>query len=835
MGFEIKRNAPVVVTFGRHPIDNSMPPALNVCNSLSTRRRKAGISSWKRIRFRGVGMRLFYRCSFPITLFGLMALVLAPKKGLAEPTIDFDRDVQPILATHCLHCHGPDAGSRKGDLRLDQEADALAPRDGYRIIDRENPAASVLLKRLRHPDLEERMPPASEPNALTETNIATLEAWIAQGAPWAEHWAFVRPERPAVPESASHPIDHFIRKRLAWEEIQPSPEANRVTLIRRASFTMTGLPPSIAAVDSFLADKEPGAYERVIDRLLDSPRYGEHMALEWLDAARYADSSGYQADWERHMWPWRDWVVAAYNANMPFDQFTVEQLAGDMLPEPTQAQLIATGFNRNHRINDEGGSLDAEFEVEYVVDRVDTTATVWLGLSAGCARCHDHKYDPISQREYYQLFAYFNRVPEKGIDGRKGAAKPFIEVPFQRVVDRLEGLRQDLAELEKQRPSDKDAINKLKEKIKKLEPMAKTPVQIMQEQVGRRPTYLLQRGDYRTPDKSEEIHPALPAMFEGSAKDRLALARWLVSDANPLTARVIVNRLWQRHFGTGLVASSEDFGTRGDRPSHPELLDWLATEFVRSGWDLKAVHKLILTSATFRQSSHFRPTLAAQDPHNRLLARGPRLRLSGAAIRDHALFVSGLLSDTMGGPPVKPYQPEGLWGEVSFGTGKTTIDFYVQDHGEDLYRRSLYTFWKRTVAPPMLSLFDGGSRAMCRVRSETTNTPMQALNLQNDTTFVEAARHLAERMLMQDGDDLAKIRHGWRLALVREPESRESQVLALSLAKYRTVYESDEEAAKALLATGESSRDKTLAPAEHAAWTMIAQTILNLDETITQP
>lgn len=772
---------------------------------------------------------------FPIPLLAILCLALSQNKTHGETTIDFDRDVQPILATHCLHCHGPDAGSRKGDLRLDQETDALAPREGYRIIDRENPTASALLKRLRHPDPEERMPPLSEPNVLTETDVATLEAWVAEGAEWAEHWAYVRPKRPAVPERAAHPIDHFIRQRLASEGIQPAPEADRFSLIRRASFTLTGLPPTIAEVDHFLADEEHGAFERVIDRLLESPGYGEHMALEWLDAARYADSSGYQADWERHMWPWRDWVVEAYNANMPFDQFTIEQLAGDMLPEPTQSQLIATGFNRNHRINDEGGSLDAEFEVEYVADRVDTTATVWLGLSVGCARCHDHKYDPVSQREYYQLFAYFNRVPEKGIDGRKGAAKPFIEVPFQRVVDRLEKLRQELATLESEESPNNEIIDRLMETIKKLEPKAKTPVQIMQEQVGRRPTYLLHRGDYRTPDESEELHPALPAMFKGAAKDRLALARWLVSDANPLTARVIVNRLWQRHFGTGLVASSEDFGTRGERPSHPGLLDWLATEFVRSGWDLKAMHKLVLTSATFRQLSHFRPELATRDPHNRLLARGPRLRLSGAAIRDHALYVSGLLSDTMGGPPVKPYQPEGLWGEVSFGTGKTTIDFYVQDHGEDLYRRSLYTFWKRTVAPPMLSLFDGGSRAMCRVRSETTNTPMQALNLQNDTTFVEAARHLAERMLAHDGDEQAKIHHGWRLALARAPEPRESRVLARSLAKHRAHYENDDAAARALLATGESALDETLPPAEHAAWTIIAQTILNLDETITQP
>ena len=786
--------------------------------------------------------------TFRLNALTVLALLAVSAPASAAP-VEFDRDVRPIFATYCIECHGPDSKARKGKLRLDLEGELFAERDGgYRIVDRERPGESELLKRIHHADADERMPPVSAAVQPSQDELAVLEQWIKQGAPWAEHWALVPPERPGLPAAADddwprNGIDHFVLAKLDAEQLQPSPQADRTTLIRRATLALTGLPPTIAEIDAFLADASPDAYEKVVDRLLESPRHGEHMALEWLDAARYADSSGYQADWERHMWPWRDWVVEAYNANMPFDRFTVEQLAGDMLPEPTLAQRIATGFNRNHRVNDEGGSLDAEFEVEYVVDRVDTTATVWLGLSAGCARCHDHKYDPISQREFYQLFAFFNNVPEKGIDGRKGAAKPFIEVPFERVVKRIGELQGELAAAEEQRKlldgekkKELDGrIAALKKQIKTLGPLAKTQVQVMQEQPGRRPTYLLKRGDYRQADKSEELKPALPGVFGGGANDRLELARWLVGPDNPLTARVIVNRMWQRHFGTGLVRTAEDFGTRGERPSHPQLLDWLATEFVSSGWDLKAMHKLIVNSATFRQSSHLRAELLERDPGNRLLARGPRLRLSGVAIRDHALAVSGLLSGTMGGPPVKPYQPAGLWGEVSFGTGKTTIDFYVQDHGEDLYRRSLYTFWKRTVAPPMLSLFDGGSRAMCRVRSDTTNTPMQALTLQNDITFVEAARHLAERMMREGGKDkAARIQYGWRLVLGRLPDQDEAHVLEKAFARHLETYRVDLEGAKQLLATGESGRDETLDLATHAAWTMVAQTMLNLDETITR-
>ncbi len=665
------------------------------------------------------------------------------------------------------------------------------------------------------------------------------------------HWAFVPPRRPDLPAQATsqlarNGIDAFVLARLESEGLRASPRADRVTLIRRVTFALTGLPPTPEEVDAFLADQAPDAYERVLDRLLASPQYGEHLAWEWLDAARYADTSGYQADWERFMWPWRDWVIAAYNANMPFDQFTIEQIAGDLLPGATPSQRLATGFNRNHRINDEGGSLDAEFEVEYVVDRVDTTATVWLGLTAGCARCHDHKYDPVSQREYYQLYAFFNNVPEKGIDGRRGFANPHIEIPNKQVQEKIAELEDRLAREQQlmadafQTSADRNAreqrIKLLATEIEKLQPAAVTPVMVMQELPEPEPTYRLNRGVYDQPDTTERLMPALPAVFgtlPGDSPNRLTLARWLVDRDNPLTARVTVNRIWQRLFGTGLVETSEDFGTRGAPPSHPLLLDWLATEFMDREWDLKAFQRLILTSATYRQRSRVGPEILQVDPGNRLLTRGPRQRLSGAAIRDAALAVSGLLLKYQGGPPVKPYQPAGLWKELSFGTGKTTVDVYVQDQGESLYRRSLYTFWKRTVAPPRLSVFDGSGREMCRVRYEVTNTPLQALTLQNDVTFVEAARHLARRVLRNGGGDVeSRLTLAWRLVLARRPAPEELAVLRRSLERYVAAFRLDRDAAVRLLQYGESSRDESLDAAQHAAYTLVALSLLNLDEAI---
>lgn len=797
-------------------------------------------------------IRLLQLCSLMNLSMRYLWIIFALQPAgllLAGERVHFNRDVQPILASHCIECHGPDSAARKGDLRLDRGDGLTDDRGGYQILAPGKPESSELIARVTHADHNERMPPPefAKKKPLTSAELETLKRWIAEGGEFAEHWAYIPPQRPPLPKVSDdnwpkNAMDYFILNRLDKEGLRPTPEADKITLIRRASLALTGLPPTIEDIDAFISDDSADAFEKVVDRLLASPRYGLHMAQAWLDAARYSDSSGYQADWERYQWPWRDWVVNAYNANMPFDQFTIEQLAGDMLPEATLSQKIATGFNRNHRINDEGGSLDAEFEVEYVVDRVDTTATVWLGLSAGCARCHDHKYDPLSQREFYGLYAYFNNVPEKGIDGRIGAAKPFVEIPNEPVVAELNKRKALLAELQMAESTEsvKKQIRGLTDEIKKLERYSKGMAMVMQELPNRRPTYLLKRGDYQHPDTSEVISPSLPVAFlntdtqQAPPRDRLELARWIARAENPLTARVAVNRLWQHHFGIGIVRTSEDFGTRGERPVHPELLDWLATEFTRLDWDLKAIHRLIVTSATFRQSSKVDAQVASMDPMNRLLARGPRMRLSGAAIRDQALLVSGLLSERQGGVAVKPYQPEGLWEELSFGNGKTTIDFYEQDHGESLYRRTLYTFWKRTVAPPQLAIFDGGGREACRVRGETTNTPMQALNLQNDVTYVEAARHLAQRMLLEGGvTDASRITFAWRTILGRQPNRDELEVLLKAATRHQERFANAPNDAIKLLGNGESSRDESIPPHEHAALTVVALTILNLDEAIT--
>ena len=751
----------------------------------------------------------------------LLLALLAPHRGFgAEPPappsspdrVVFNRDVRPILSDTCFKCHGPDAAKREGKLGLATREAAIAPRDhALSAIVPGKPLDSEAYRRLISDDPNKRMPPPDSGMALTPAQINTLKRWIEQGAEYQSHWSFMPPATPPLPDVSDvswcrNPIDRFVLARLDHEKLKPSPEAARETLIRRVALDVTGLPPTPAEVDAFVADASPDAYEKVVDRMLASPRYGERMAQHWLDAARYADTAGYQADWERSMWPWRDWVVRAFNANVPFDRFTVEQLAGDMLPDATLDQRLATGFNRNHRINDEGGIIPEEYAVEYVVDRVETTAAVWLGLTAGCARCHDHKYDPLSQREFYRLFAYFNNVPEVGQDGRKGYAEPHIVVPT---------------------PG--------------FGPPQGTPVMVMREMATPRDTYLLKRGLYDQPDESEKLSPGIPAALLTSASsqkhpnNRLELARWLVAPENPLTARVTVNRFWQQLFGTGLIKTSEDFGAQGEFPSHPELLDWLATEFVRIGWDVKAFHKLVLTSATYRQSSRLTPELRERDPENRLLARGSRYRLDSHAVRDNALAVSGLLVEKPGGPPVKPYQPPGLWEELSFGNGKTTIDKYVQDTGDKLYRRTLYTFWKRTVPPPALAIFDAAGRETCTVRLGRTNTPLQALNLLNDVTYVEAARKLAERMMREGGSTpTERLTYGFRLATSRRPSPREVASLLRGFEQYSSTYRSERAAAEALLAVGESPRDATLAAAELAAYTASANVLLNLDETITR-
>ncbi len=768
----------------------------------------------------------------------------ATAQAPAEPKVDFARDIRPILAQHCAACHGFDQKTRKANLRLDLRESALARK----AIVPGNAKASKLIARIEAADEGERMPPPETGKPLSDRQKHLLRTWIEQGAAYGQHWAFAPPRRPAPPPVRNAPwlrneIDAFVLHRLEREGLPPSEQADPATLLRRLTLDLTGLPPSLAELDAFLADPSADAYERAVDRLLASPRYAERMALAWLDAARYADTNGFNNDEDRTQWPWRDWVIAAFGRNLPHDRFIVEQLAGDMLPGPTLSQKIATGFHRNQVHNTEGGIIPEEYRVEYVADRVHTTATVFLGLSMQCARCHDHKYDPISQREYYQFFAFFNSVSDKPASyANFVAAEPFIKLPSpdQKVrIEQLDRARLDLERQLKQAASDPKAQAKLKADLAELlrqKTAAEKSVpalMVMQELPKPRDTFVLKRGQYDQP--GEKVAPGVPEVLpplpEGAARNRLGLAQWLVHPSNPLTARVAVNRWWQMIFGVGLVRTVEDFGATGELPSHPELLDFLAAELIRSEWDVKQMLRRIVTSATYRQSSRVTREQHERDPENRLLARGPRGRLPAETIRDNALAISGLLRERLGGPSVKPYQPAGLWEDVTVERrGK-----YVPDKGDNLYRRSLYTFWKRTCPPPALMSFDAPNREVCLARRAITNTPLQALILLNDPTYVEAARNLAQRTLRDGGRSTdRRLSFAFRSAVARPPSAAEQRILLDihqdALARFRA----SKEAARKLLAVGDSPRDPGLDESELAAWTVVASTILNLDETITR-
>ena len=992
----------------------------------------------------------------------LLALALSVSPAAAQP-VDFNRDVRPILSENCFACHGPDVKTRKAKLRLDTQEGAHAT-----AVVPGKPDQSELLVRLTSDD-KSLMPPASTGKKLTPAQIDTLRRWVAGGAEYKSHWSFIPPTRPAVPRGAN-PIDHFVRAKLKAAGLAPSPEAPRETLIRRVTLDLTGLPPTPAEIDAYLADTSPDAYEKVVDRLLASPRFGERMALEWLDAARFADTHGYHIDSGRDMTRWRDYVIRSFNENKPFDTFTVEQLAGDLLPDATTEQKIASGFNRNHMINFEGGAIPAEYQTAYIVDRVNTTSTVWLGLTTGCAQCHDHKYDPISQKDYYRLYAFFNNVPENGLDGQKGNAVPVLKTPTAAqeaklarlkaavagvenmlagpmpdadraqlawekalpaakttwtvldakdpkskggaaltVLDdksvrasgtnpaketytltltptgkvtalRLEALPDpsfpqsgpgrgvngnfvmtgvrvtaggkpvplraatashfqkdggfDVASVLKKGPgwailpevgkpssavfefaepvtagkgeielhlefnsifaghqigrfrvsatdspsphgaggmpavapilavepakrSDKqradlrahyrataspeakklaDAIAALKAEIAATE-KAIPDAMVMGELAKPRDTFLLMRGEYDK--KGEKVTAGVPAALpplKAANPNRLDLARWLVSAEQPLTARVIVNRYWQMYFGNGIVKTSEDFGSQGEWPTHPELLDWMACEFATK-WDVKHIQRLIVTSATYRQSSKVTPEVLAKDPENRLFARASRLRLPAEFIRDQALAVSGLLNGEIGGKSVSPYQPPGLWEELAFRLDNKNFSaqVYEPSHGRDLYRRTMYTFWKRTSPPPALTTLDAPDRELCTVRRPRTNTPLQALVLMNDPTYVEASRKLAERVLTEGGKTSEeRIAFAFRVCVGRKPVEREAGILAKVLEAQLARYAADPAAAKKLLAVGESPRDEKFQPVELAAWAMLANALLNLDEVVTR-
>ena len=810
----------------------------------------------------------------------LLSLLVPSLASAAEPKVDFAREVLPILSDNCFKCHGPDEGSRKADLRLDVKKDAL---ESGSIVPG-NAAKSELIRRLKPDDATELMPPAKSNKTLTPQQIATLTKWVDQGAEWGTHWSFVPVKRPAVPAGAfANPIDAFVAERLVREKLTFSPEADKPRLLRRVTLDLTGLPPTPKEVEDFVKDDSPKAFETVVDRLLASPRFGERMAWDWLDAARYADSNGYQGDGERTMWPWRDWVVKSFNENLPYDRFTVQQIAGDLLPNATREQILATGFNRNHMINGEGGRIAEENRVEYVVDQTETVGTIWLGLTLTCTRCHDHKFDPLTKTDYYRLFAFFNRTAVNGGGGSGQTApvidfgSPEMEAKQKAAQKAYDDAAKVLAPIEAKLreagmilkdgkydttlpvviesalrkgfggrvdPNNDDLIKhyaksepeygkKLGElrKLKATRDAAANAiprVMVMQDVPKPRDTFILTRGAY---DKTEgKVQPGTPAVFGAPATasgGRLDHANWIVDAKNPLTARVTVNRFWQTFFGTGLVKTTEDFGIQGERPSHPELLDWLAAEFVDSKWDTKALVKLIVTSRTYRQSAKVTPALRERDPDNRLLARGSRYRLPSWMIRDQALAASGLLTPTFGGPPVKVYQPAGIWEEATFGFKR-----YQPDTGEALYRRSLYVFWRRIVGPTIF--FDSANRQTCSVKQVVTNTPLHALSTLNDVTYVEAARALAELAMKAKPNDAERVAFAFERVLGRKPTEPEATILRDALVKQRALFAADPAAAAKLLKVGESKRDETLNATDHAAYTAVCTMILNLDEALTK-
>ena len=811
----------------------------------------------------------------------------------AEVSVVFSRDVLPILSDHCFHCHGPDAKEgRKGELRLDDEGDAKRPRDGYAIIRPGDPHQSVLMERVTTADPEEVMPPPKTGRPLNERQKVILKRWIEQGAKWGKHWSFERVTRPEVPGGYRNPVDAFIGERLKREGLTPNPMASPSTLVRRVSLDLTGLPPMEEERD-FLAKPEDGAWERVVDRLLASPAFGERMAWDWLDAARYADSNGYQGDADRTMWPWRDWVVRAFNENLPFDRFTVWQLAGDLLPGAGHDPILATGFLRNHMINGEGGRIAEENRVDYVMDMTETTGTVWMGLTLNCCRCHDHKFDPLLQRDYYRFSAFFNQTPVTGAGGNP-QTPPVLACPEPGQKERLAGLQKTYGEelevlkewelamypreakgklkasaevealgkevrealeiearsrkpeqadrlaghFSKTDPALADWMRRTAASRKAVEDQEKSipKVMVMGDMEKSRPTYLLDRGLYTA--RKEEVFAGVPESLPQLGKaereggpNRLVLAEWLVSREHPLTSRVIVNRFWQMLFGIGLVKTPEDFGVQAEYPVHPELLDWLAVEFMESGWNVQHVLRLILTSESYRRfSGVVDPVQAERDPQNRLLARGPRFRLPSWVLRDQALAVSGLLDRRVGGRPVNPYQPDGIWEEATFGKRK-----YEQSRGRDLYRRSLYTFWRRIVGPT--SFFDNAKRQVCEVKPLRTNTPMHALATLNDPTFVESARALANSVLSESSlSTKARIESAAKRVVFRDLEPAEVAVFEQSLERARRAFRVDLKATEALLRVGDTrsgmveGRDAV----ELAAWTNVCLNLLNLDEVLTK-
>lgn len=863
----------------------------------------------------GLGCRIYYLDDDVIfkssTFTGLLLgmLMISPAAVQAADKIDFNRDIRPILSENCFYCHGQDANKREADLRLDVRTDALE----HNAFEPGNPEASLLIERIVSDDADIQMPPPKSNRRLTDEQKELLRQWIAGGAEYLPHWAFATPVRPDPPavnlvQWNLSPIDRFVLAKLEELGITPSPVAQRTTLIKRLSIDLTGLPPSVAEVDAFVSDEADDAYDRLVDRMLASPRYGERLSLSWLDAARYADSNGFQQDGDTWQWLWRDWVVRALNADLPFDQFTTWQLAGDLLPEATDDQKIASGFNRNHLLNGEGGAIAEEQRFVNLFDRIDTTATTWLGLTMACAQCHDHKYDPITQKDYYSLLDAFNRVPESGtpqrFSSRIRVAPPVLELPTaentahiaqlsarfeaiegpakvqseaafagwsaaiatqlspQSPPEAFKGLAERVSELLRIAENDRSAEQRkeleaalrkhFNEKVRstlatklpdvaKLDALKKELADYKGDQIPRvmimsddkpRETAILDRGEYLKPTEKVSFAPPafLPPLPTGSPANRLGLAQWLVAPEHPLTARVQVNRAWQHFFGAGIVKTTEDFGVQSEYPIHGSLLDWLAVEFRENAWSVKKLHRQIVLSQTYRQSSRVSPELRSLDGDNKLFARASRFRMPSLVLRDWALATSGLLETRTGGVPVYPYQPEAVWEALAITKER---DFtYPESTGRDLYRRSLYTFWRRTVGPS--NMFDAANRQTCRVRQSSTSTPLHALTTLNDPTWVEAARMLAEQLMHQSSNVSDQLSHAARRVLCRQASAREQAMFQRAYDKQLEVYRYDTAASEALLGVGATKRDSQLPLAEHAALTQTCLALFNLDEALTR-
>lgn len=793
------------------------------------------------------------KCLITACLAGAVGLKFGFAQAEPKPArIDFNRDIRPILSKNCYACHGPDNAHREAKLRLDQREVAISKlKRGTHAIVPGSAEQSELIRRITTTDEAAHMPPKETGNQLTPLQIDVLRRWISEGAAYAEHWAFVKPIAQPFPKVSDrnwprNSIDYFILARLEKEGLKPAPSADRFTLLRRVSLDLRGLPPTPQEVEAFAKDTSENAYEAAVDRMLKDPAYGERWARIWLDQARYADSAGYGSDPLRTIWRYRDWVIDAFNRNLAFDQFTIEQLAGDLLPNATLEQKMATAFHRNTMTNTEGGTDDEEFRVAAVKDRVDTTLQVWMGLTMGCAKCHNHKYEPITQNEYYSFFAFFNQTADADRPDETPvipAPTPELDQQTRKFDEKIAGLKRQLAtpdiaaSIVAQRsfvPPAKVLLiaGDLGRAMKDKPAIPTLPVMVELPADKRRETKLMIKGNFL--NLGDKVEPGVPAALhslpKGAPADRLGVARWLVDEENPLTARVAVNRYWAQLFGTGLVETEEDFGSQGELPSHPELLDWLAVEYRRLRWDTKALLKEIVLSATYRQSARVTPEALAKDPRNRLLSRGPRFRLEAEMVRDQALALSGLLSRKMHGPSVYPPQPPGLW-QAAFNGQRT----WATSTGEDRYRRGLYTFWRRTVPYPSMATFDAPSRELCSVRRIRTNTPLQAFVTLNDPVYVEAAQAFARRIVREGGaSSVDRARYALRLCLCRPPQDEQVEQLRQLFESENEHYRKSAEAALALATEPLGPLPQGMAPAELAAWTVVANVLLNLDSVLTK-